>query len=437
MSLNRRINIDRVVALLKLPERGSRMPRVLISNNHLANYGGSEMVTLELCEEFTQRGWHVDVYANHIDAPFRKEFEYLIHKFGLRLFNPVNFANDSHYDLIWIHHSVLPDSVIWDLATRARLPRIIWHHMSPFAGIESPILADIENSVASVSTFISKKTREFLLQFGVPVERTSIFPNPVPRAFTQDPLSDLPGSEIERVVLISNHPPAEILDAAKGLRERGIIFDHVGSEHPSRVTPFTFQGADALITIGKSVQYALCLGIPVYVYDHFGGEGWLTEKNFETEGEYNFSGRSTERKLSGSEIEEEIRAGYKEARMFAQQMVHENRKRYGIETQLDELMSEVSDRADNQRLLSKAMALRWATFSNMQRDNTIALQSSWKLNSELDCLSNEQVELIHKLEDHITKLTQSNSDLRQSKSYQVGNLIMRPLSFFKGIISRL
>lgn len=65
-------------------------------------------------------------------------------------------------------------------------------------------------------------------------------------------------------------------------------------------------GFDAVLTIGKTVQYSLSMGIPCYIYDHFGGEGWLTPETFDREAFYNFSGRSTKRFVGGDLITDEL-----------------------------------------------------------------------------------------------------------------------------------
>ena len=61
------------------------------------------------------------------------------------------------------------------------------------------------------------------------------------------------------------------------------------------MTPEVLAPYDAVVTIGKTVQYALSMGIPAYVYDHFGGVGWLDEDSLEPELHWAFSGQRTDR----------------------------------------------------------------------------------------------------------------------------------------------
>ena len=54
------------------------------------------------------------------------------------------------------------------------------------------------------------------------------------------------------------------------------------------VTPELIQKYDVVLTIGKTVQYALLGNKVVYCYDHFGGMGYLSLKNYEIARYHNF-----------------------------------------------------------------------------------------------------------------------------------------------------
>jgi hypothetical protein len=81
-----------------------------------------------------------------------------------------------------------------------------------------------------------------------------------------------------------------------------------------RVTPELIHEHDAVVSIGKTVQYALAAGVPVFCYDHFGGPGWLNDGNVEAAARHNFSGRGFTARDSASELVEEIGDGYRAAR---------------------------------------------------------------------------------------------------------------------------
>lgn len=402
------------------------MRRLLLTNNHLANFGGSEMVTLELAEEFVARGWKVDVFTNFASAPFVHEFADLQSSGNLELFDSDPSRPLHEYDLLWVHHGVLPESILSALGSEQRVP-IVWHHMSPFPGIESPVLAEVETAAASIISCMSPKTAETLSEYGIAADRITILPNPAPRSFT-DGIHDIQlSSRLERILIVSNHPPEELLSAASMLQGHGITVGRIGGGKPSRVTPESFSDVDAVITIGKSVQYALALGIPVYNYDHFGGEGWITDSNFEVECTFNFSGRSTERKVSAHVLVRELLEGYGEAREFAQNRAPHHRKLFSLPHHIDRLLEQIQI-ANISRLLPASHIRRWLTYSRLQRDNTRALQGAWQVSQGLEIELRRSQEEISRLKEELRKYASENKALRHSKSFRLGHFLLKPFS---------
>jgi hypothetical protein len=143
--------------------------------------------------------------------------------------------------------------------------------------------------------------------------RVHIFYNAAPRAFFADPVASLPGP-LKSVVLISNHAPPEAIEALAMLADKGVSTRHIGVGHDYRlIQPTDIAGADAVISIGKSVVYAIAQRKPVFMYDHFGGDGWLTPENFVHSQTYNFSGRPARKRRTADAIVREILDGYADA----------------------------------------------------------------------------------------------------------------------------
>lgn len=85
--------------------------------------------------------------------------------------------------------------------------------------------------------------------------------------------------------------------------------DIIGEQGVVReVTPDLISQYDCVFTIGKTVQYCMISSTPVYVYDRFGGFGYLDAENFEKCAYANFSGRGGITK-SSEEIASEIIKG--------------------------------------------------------------------------------------------------------------------------------
>jgi hypothetical protein len=114
-------------------------------------------------------------------------------------------------------------------------------------------------------------------------------------------------------MLVSNHPPKEVIAALSILQKQGISVEFVGTGgHEVLVSADVLEQYDAIVTIGKTAISGIALQLPVYCYDHFGGSGWITLDNIERVAWHNFSGRGFGLR-SASEIASEIASGFSSA----------------------------------------------------------------------------------------------------------------------------
>lgn len=338
--------------------------RILITNNHFREIKGSELVTLELAEEFLMRGYEVVIYTNLYGYPLSDEIEklYTINADkNLRVVADPYENIESNFDILWIHHNLLPPSIIRKLYEKGIDANIVWHHMSPIIHIEMPLLTNIENNISDTITVISPEVQNLLIDFGIIKNKISLFSNPAPDIFSNYTFTQNTTDIPEKILIVSNHPPLEILEASKLLRSKNIIVDLLGDfTNVSRVTPDLLADYNAIITIGKTVQYANCMGIPVYEYDHFGGNGWLNESNYEIESQYNFSGRSTLTKKTTIQIVGEVMSGYKTALNFARK----NRSKFAQQYSLSKKIGQIIDNLPKKPTLKKLTKQEMLLFDN-------------------------------------------------------------------------
>lgn len=313
------------------------------------------------------RGWRVDVYSDLFMPPVLTEFEELEARYPMRLArDPYDeFAED--YDLIWVQHGVLPPSTIRRLAEGGMRTAVVWNHMSPFVHEELPVLADLETEIADLSAGHSPQLLEVLEEFGLERDRLLLWPNPAPRCFEEGEPPAL-SPELTRLLVVSNHPPAELLAAAETLRGDGVDVVALGEVTGARrITPEIVRGVDAVVTIGKTVQYALALGVPVFNYDHFGGPGWLTPENHDREARYNFSGRGTRRQVTAEELRREMTDGYARARADVERLRALARRHYSLRRALDDLLRRKAIRRPGRKKLRAPRAAQWEAFGELQR----------------------------------------------------------------------
>lgn len=299
---------------------------VVITHSGLFTIAGSEMVTLDLAENFSRSGAHVVVFAYGINQLWRDKFAAI----GVEVIAATDDDADSQLahidpDLVWVHHSVLPVSL---LEPQTSNRRFVFSHLSHFVPLELPFSFEIESHLASAIVFVSQEAQNAILATGlldsVDESRFIVLPNPAPDAFFREP-SPVKPDRLRRLLIVSNHLPPEVIEAV-ALLDRNVEVQIVGRQSevgasPKIIEPADLHDVDAVLTIGKTVQFAFVAGVPVYCYDHFGGPGWLAESNFNQARYYNFSGRGFDRK-SAQQIAQEVVDRFDDASATARNLHH-------------------------------------------------------------------------------------------------------------------
>lgn len=270
------------------------------------------MVVLELSEHLAHAGAQVTIYTNFCDSPIKKEFSRLK---NVQVITEEPSAYDD-FNLIWIHHQLIPVALLRYLerCDADKRPQIVFHHMSPFHPLEFPFAIRLEAEMADLILYNSEETRQ-TIENKLPsriAELGYVFQNPAPESF-MNPRKHM--NKLKRLLVVSNHVPPEVADAVTDMKSQGIEVALFGlnKDEFKRVTVEDIQKYDAVMSIGKTVQYSILAETPVYIYDHFGGPGYLTKSNFETAKHFNFSGRGFEGGKSAQVIRRELVDGYKAA----------------------------------------------------------------------------------------------------------------------------
>jgi len=279
--------------------------QVLIATHDLIDFAGSEVFTLELAIELREMGWKVVVATLASGDLMRGEFE----KRGLRvidLHSEFSKIGSIIWDLAWVHHGPVFQELF--VTKKVKAATVVFCSLSHFEPLEAvPRCGErIDYLLAH-----SLENRDFILhELGLSdVNQVLVFPNAVPTAY-KGYTNQFSRSTLKQLVIVSNHPPPELLDAAAILKREGVDVAHIGLGGTSAlISPERLLEYDAVVTIGKTTAYCFALKIPVYCYDHFGGPGWLNESNFALAGRNNFSGRGFEKKDS-EQIARELTRGY-------------------------------------------------------------------------------------------------------------------------------
>lgn len=303
--------------------------KILVLTNHLAQFGGSEIVTLEVAEAFSKIGCDVSIFSAYIDDPVRSYMDQMNLNYGTIEYCP----SPENFDVIWSQHQLLPHLLTKHSISSIESVFLVNASLSPYEPLEIPgALAEVADMIVANSP----ETAERLVELGVEDEKISVFYNAAPDSFDLNRKSK---PELQSVLIISNHIPEEVAIAADFLKQRGVTADHIGLPfNQKKVTPEIISSYDAIISIGKSVQYSLLGETPVYVYDRFGGPGWLNEGNVENAEKFNFSGRCCHRQLSPEKIADELISGYPEAATAIRSLKQIYSKKYTLRYYLTQII---------------------------------------------------------------------------------------------------
>ena len=294
---------------------------ILLLTKNLQQYAGSERQIFELYDYFKKHNHRVVVFAQNIGKPIENHFE------------KQDITTDStqikieEFDFIWGQHlqflSLLPQ-------LKPCTTRLFSVHLSPFLPIElasAPLMNELgANFIAN-----SNETKDKLITSGIVQDRITVSNNAAPDEY----LISSPHTPLKKIAVISNHIPPEILAAVEILQKKYTVDVFGLQKQPIWITPEIINQYDCLISIGKSIQYGILCGKAVYVYDHFGGCGYLNAENYNQARLYNFSGRDCETKKNAEEIAREIEIGYQENKKFVQQI---DKKDYLLSELINKIM---------------------------------------------------------------------------------------------------
>lgn len=300
-----------------LDKEDDRARRVLVATNHLAAFAGSEILALDVAKWFLAKGDEVTLAANHVARPLSEHIPDAV-----RVETDLGRLAVGDYDLIWCQHDVLsliPIASWREACDASRIPFVVYASLSPYEPIEhiDPLMW---RALSADLMANSEETKAKQIERGhglIRPNQVEVFYNAVDGAFwrTCNPGVADPPTAPSRMAVISNHIPAELDAALRLLEQRGVDVRRIGQAHDYHlVAPADMMEIEACITIGRSVVYAMATRTPVFLYDRFGGDGWLTRDTFQNSGPCNFSGRPACRRLSPEEIVTELLDGFSQAR---------------------------------------------------------------------------------------------------------------------------
>lgn len=306
---------------------------ILFTILYVDGFHGSVQHVQELAEFFLSQNKNNKVYISTLF--YTEEHKNILTNKGIKLNTIDTFEDNILYDIVFAFHYPIIDTLI---RRGLKCNKLILGSLSEILEIEAYPSYWNKASLLTVMSFNTAKKHN--KNYNIPLEKMYIFENPIPDKFAIYNLNrKLPSLYPKKIAVISNHIPTEILELSKEL-SKSIKIDYIGMGGGKyiEVTPNILSTYDLIITIGKTVQYAMGMGIPVYEYDHFGGNGYITPENIADEAISNFSGRNKMRKLSAREIAKEILEGYRTAILDIEQLKKIAIDRFLLSTNMNKLL---------------------------------------------------------------------------------------------------
>lgn len=269
------------------------MKTILMTNAYIKDFTGSEIDTVTLGNYFTEMGYFVDIFTLEKGFPLldivNKNVRVLDYSDNEKLLN--------EYDYVWAHHFPLLDYLIFHKKIRAKY--IHYVSLSSYANFEAYPEYYQDLSLISI---LSKEAKKLSIEEGYDGNIINIFPNYIQKKELMDHYIDK-SNNIQKVCIVSNHVPQELEDTKTIFESKGIQLDIYGKNHIYKIINAQLLSTyDVVVSIGKTVNLAIALGIPCYVYDHFGGDGYITKDNIKNSFDYNFSGRYLKKTQTREEI---------------------------------------------------------------------------------------------------------------------------------------
>ncbi|WP_421182774.1 hypothetical protein [Aeromonas dhakensis] len=271
------------------------MYKVAILCQSLRNYAGAERVVYELTQAFIREDHQVHIGCIDIGDFYHQQLA------GVRI-NDLVDGMEHEYDLVICFHTyTLP----YFFPKGVNCRKLCYFSLSPYEPIEAPLCS---SQLFDSYLCNSDETKEELIRCGIAADDVYVFHNSC--SFQKDAFELK--QTLNRVAIVSNHPPQELLELPS--LGHDLHFDYYGSDAKiEMLNDSILSKYDVVITIGYTVVFAVSAKVPVYIYDHFGGDGYLDADNYKLNSYYNFSGRPACNKKDASTIIKELKDGFPSA----------------------------------------------------------------------------------------------------------------------------
>ena len=314
--------------------------RILITNFWLNEFNDSEIFCVEFVSHFKSLGHEVEIYALDIDSTMRG---YCAEN-GITLHDANSKFVATHYDLIWMHHNVMPRDFLINSKGLITAGALVSHHMSAFEPNDIPFFPALEAALADRVLASSYDVKIMLSELGFDENQIEIIGSPAPKEFVGFE-SSMP--QLNKFLFISNDPPKNLVAAVDMLETIGFEVKRIERSQfigdRNWISPNDFKWADAIISIEETIPYAVLSHRPIYIYNKYSGLDWVTDDSelngvYLHENKFNVDSDT----LSVSAIVEQLLSGFEDARGYINNLDQDSTKKFQLEPVLEEIVGTIN-----------------------------------------------------------------------------------------------
>jgi hypothetical protein len=322
-----------------------------LATHGFASPGGSQTYLLTVAEQLQRLGHEPTIFAVELGA--MSEFA---RERGIEVTPSISALADGG-DALIVQDAILA----YQLADQCPGTPQVFRAASDLHDLQlPPALPGLVGAVVVCSERVRRRVRHLATRHSIhrlrqPVDTERFVPAAAPAATPR------------RAVLLGNYLRSERLDLiVDALRRRGVSCERVGALGKSTCTPeHAIWNADIVVAKGRAALEGMACGKAVFVYDHFGGDGWVTAERYPAMEADNFAGQSRGPISTAARLDEELD-------LYAPEMGTVNRElattHHGARRHAAELCGLLGDVDPPQRLdgaplreLSRLVRLQWQT----------------------------------------------------------------------------
>jgi hypothetical protein len=321
--------------------------RFVLGNRLMGIVGGTETHLVTLGTELLRLGHEVVIYSPEHVGPFADHAR----QRGLDVLGEV-CELPAECDVVFAQDGL----VVYDLVKRYPQALTVFRICGDVYDFQSPPQLDgIVDLVVVLSERYARLAQACavsapLLRLRVPVDIDRLVPIGALRARPR------------RAVILGNYPD-RVQVVGEAWERHGVEVRQVGGAQRRHDIADTLENADIVVAKSRAALDAMACGRAVYVYDTFGGDGWVTPETYPAMEADHFAGQATDRVIGAAELQRDI-ADYDPGMGMANRdlvLQHHNARDHTIE-----FLAAVTTRPPPERPptplreLSRMTALQWS-----------------------------------------------------------------------------